>query len=72
MLRLAKENNLGSLEKPKDFFVSSEPFTPESDTLTATMKLKRHNAARAYQAQIDVMYEKITAAEHARDQANNM
>jgi len=67
MLRLATANKLSSLEKPKDVYISSEEFSVDNDTLTPTFKLKRHQAGKMYQGPIDSMYEKITAAENARD-----
>ena len=44
MLRLAKENKLSGLEKPKEIFLSSDPFTIENGVLTPTFKLKRNVA----------------------------
>ena len=61
MLRLAKENKLSGLEKPKDIHLSSEAFTIENDQLTPTFKLKRNNAKKAYQEVLDAMYAKIEA-----------
>ena len=68
--RLATENKLSSLEKPKGIHLDSEGFSVDNDCLTPTFKLKRHAAARVYKAQIDAMYEKIVAAEAARDAAS--
>jgi len=59
IVRLAKENNLSGLEKPKDIFISSDPFSIENDMLTPTFKLKRNIAKKAYQPQIDAMYAEI-------------
>ena len=61
MLRLAKDNKLSGLEKPKDIHLSSEAFTIENDQLTPTFKLKRNNAKKAYQEVLDAMYAKIEA-----------
>jgi long-subunit acyl-CoA synthetase (AMP-forming) len=44
VLRLAKENNFNSLEKPKQIMLLKDPFTVESDILTPTFKLKRNVA----------------------------
>jgi len=44
LARLAKENNLSGLEKPKDIFVSIDPFSIDNDMLTPTFKLKRNIA----------------------------
>lgn len=54
--RLAKENNLNSLEKPKQILLIKDPFTIESDILTPTFKLKRNIAKKMYQEDIDRMY----------------
>ena len=56
MARLASENKLSSLEKPKDIHLSADAFTIENDQLTPTFKLKRNNAKKAYQEQLDAMY----------------
>jgi len=61
MNRLAVANKLSSLEKPKSVHMSSEQFSIDNDTLTPTFKLKRHQAGKKYQAEIDGMYEVITA-----------
>ena len=42
LAELAVKNKLSTLEKPKDFYLSHDPFTPDNDCLTATFKLKRH------------------------------
>lgn len=70
MARLATENKLSSLEKPKKVHLSAEQFSIDNDCLTPTFKLKRHQAAKCYQAQIDKMYSEIEAIEAARDAAN--
>jgi len=44
LVRLAKENNLSGLEKPKDIFISTDPFSIDNDMLTPTFKLKRNIA----------------------------
>jgi len=56
MARLAKENKLSGLEKPKDICLSSDAFSIENDQLTPTFKLKRNIAKKAYQEQLDAMY----------------
>ena len=50
---------LNSLEKPKEIFIASDPFSVENDILTPTFKLKRNVGQKVYQAQIDVMYEEL-------------
>ena len=66
MQEIGAKNNLSSLEKPKQFVLHHDPFTPENNILTSTSKLKRNVAKQVFQAQIDEMYAKITAAEQAR------
>jgi long-chain acyl-CoA synthetase len=44
LMRLAGENKLNSLEKPKQYTLLVDPFTIENDLLTPTMKLKRNVA----------------------------
>ena len=48
MLRLAKENKLSGLEKPKEIFLTLDLFTIENDILTPTFKLKRNVAKKVY------------------------
>lgn len=71
MNRLAVANKLSSLEKPKAVHLSSELFSIENDTLTPTFKLKRHQAGKKYQPEIDAMYEVIGVQEAARDAQNH-
>ena len=59
IVRLAKENNLTGLEKPKDIYLTSDAFSIENDQLTPTFKLKRNIAKKAYQEQLDAMYAKL-------------
>ena len=65
MLRLATENKLSSLEKPKQFCLCHELYSQENGALTATFKLKRNVALQLRQQQIDAMYEQIEAMETA-------
>ena len=44
MLRLATENKLSSLEKPKEFCLHHEQFSLENNALTSTFKMKRNVA----------------------------
>lgn len=55
--RLSVENKLSSLEKPKDIYISKEPFSVENNILTPTFKLKRNVARDVYKKEIDQMYE---------------
>jgi long-chain acyl-CoA synthetase len=56
LLRLAAENKLSSLEKPKAIHLTLDPFTTENDIITPTFKLKRNVAKKVYQSEIDKMY----------------
>ena len=61
MNALAAERNLNSLEKPKDIYLSIDPFSVENDILTPTFKLKRNVGQKVYQAQIDALYMVLAA-----------
>ena len=43
-------------EKIKNFGFVAEEFSTDNDMLTPTLKLKRRNVIKAYQAQIDALY----------------
>lgn len=55
---LAKKNKLTGLEKPRDVFITDEPFSEDNKLLTPTFKLKRNIAAKYFKPQIDAMYSK--------------
>lgn len=57
MLRLATENKLSGLEKPKDIYLTLDTFSIENNILTPTFKLKRNIAREVFKPQIDAMYE---------------
>ena len=59
--KLGAERKLNSLEKPKDFFMTSEEFSPANDIVTPTFKLKRNVCKKVYQREIDEMYAKMPA-----------
>ena len=59
MNRIAVENKLSSLEKPKDIYLTLEAFSIENNILTPTFKLKRNIGREVYKAQIDTMYEAL-------------
>lgn len=63
MVRLATENKLSSLEKPKLFCLHHELFSLENNCITATFKLKRNVAFELRKDLIDEMYARILAAE---------
>lgn len=52
----ARAEGLLGFEIPRNIYVESVAFTPESDILTPTFKLKRNIATKKYRAQIDIMY----------------
>ena len=53
-----KSEGLLGFEIPKSIYVYNALFTPESDILTPTFKLKRNIAAKVFRSQIDEMYGK--------------
>jgi len=61
MMRIATENKLTGLERPKDVFFTLDPFSVENNILTPTFKLKRNIGKEVYKPQIDAMYEKLIA-----------
>lgn len=57
LLKLAEKSKLNSLEKPKQMYLTSEPFAPEgNEILTTTMKMKRNVARVYFKQQIEDMY----------------
>lgn len=55
---LAAKNNLNSLEKPKQIYLTYEPFAAEgNEILTSTSKMKRNVARVYFKKQIQEMYE---------------
>jgi len=60
MRRLSIEKKLSGLEKPKDIFLSLDPFTVENNLLTPTFKLKRNVAREVFKLQIDAMYSELS------------
>ena len=45
---VAKEKKFSSLEKPKEIYLTKEPFSIENDILTPTLKLKRNIGKKVY------------------------
>jgi long-chain acyl-CoA synthetase len=46
-----------AFERPKDFVLTAEEFTPENDMLTPTLKLKRRNVMAKYGDQLADLYD---------------
>jgi long-chain acyl-CoA synthetase len=53
---LADQNKFNALEKPKGLKLLAEPFSVENDMLTPTFKLKRAQAKKIFEKDIDDMY----------------
>lgn len=66
LMQLATKNKLTSLEKPKDIFLHTEPFSLENEILTPTFKLKRNVASKVFEQVIADLYAKIEAAESSK------
>jgi len=56
LYQLADDKKFNSLEKPKQFHFSLEPWTVENEMLTPTFKTKRNVAKKRYEAEIAEMY----------------
>jgi len=54
--QIGRENKLSGLERPKDMYLTADPFSIENNILTPTFKLKRNVGRDIYKAQIDAMY----------------
>ena len=59
MSRLAVENKLSGLEKPKEIALTLTPFSVDNDILTPTFKLKRNIAREYFKPQINAMYDSL-------------
>lgn len=46
--QIGKANKLTSLERPRDIYVTSDPFSIENEILTPTFKLKRNVGRKVY------------------------
>ena len=51
----ARLRKLNSLEKPREIFLTQEPFSVDNELLTPTFKLKRNVGKKVFQAQIDAL-----------------
>ncbi|NXT00181.1 ACSL1 ligase, partial [Jacana jacana] len=56
MVRIGKESGLKSFEQVKDIFMHTEMFSIENGLLTPTLKAKRPELRKYFQAQIDELY----------------
>lgn len=54
--QIGKANKLSGLERPKEVYITADPFSVENNILTPTFKLKRNVGRDVYKAQIDEMY----------------
>jgi long-chain acyl-CoA synthetase len=54
--------NLARFEKLKRVLLIADEFSPETGTLTASMKLRRHAVEERYQQQIEEMYQQAEEA----------
>jgi long-chain acyl-CoA synthetase len=61
LAKLSIEQKLSGLEKPKDIYLTSDPFSVENGIITPTFKLKRNVGREVYKAQIDKMYDALIA-----------
>lgn len=50
------EERLGSIEKVRGFRLLHEPWTSENGLLTPTLKIRREVVAKAFQAEVEVMF----------------
>ncbi|EQK97870.1 long-chain-fatty-acid--CoA ligase FAA2 [Ophiocordyceps sinensis CO18] len=63
---IGRRHKFNSYEKIRNVHLDVEPFTIENELLTPTLKLKRPQAAKAFRAHIDRMYEEVKAEKPAR------
>jgi long-chain acyl-CoA synthetase len=54
--QLGRANKLSGLERPKDLYLTADPFSVENNILTPTFKLKRNVGRDVYKPQIDELY----------------
>ncbi|KAJ2904962.1 Long chain acyl-CoA synthetase 7 [Zalerion maritima] len=58
---IAKEHKFNSYERVRNCYMDIDPFTIDNDLLTPTLKLKRPQAAKAFRAEIDRMYQELSS-----------
>eukprot|EP00826_Nyctotherus_ovalis_P041415 TRINITY_DN4161_c0_g1_i2.p1 TRINITY_DN4161_c0_g1~~TRINITY_DN4161_c0_g1_i2.p1 ORF type:complete len:605 (-),score=202.78 TRINITY_DN4161_c0_g1_i2:176-1990(-) len=56
--RIAREENRNGFEVIKNVHLTNTPFSVENDTMTPTQKIKRFQAEKMYEKEINAMYEK--------------
>jgi long-chain acyl-CoA synthetase len=61
MDKVAKMTKMTGYERVRNINLCLDPFTIENDILTPTLKMKRPQAAKAFKAEIDRMYEESNA-----------
>ncbi|CAO3598667.1 unnamed protein product [Absidia cylindrospora] len=59
LTKVGKKAGLNGFELAKAIYLETEQFSMENDLLTPTFKVKRPQAKKYYEAQIDAMYEAI-------------
>ncbi|GKT51919.1 long chain acyl-CoA synthetase 7, peroxisomal [Colletotrichum spaethianum] len=67
--KIGRSHKFNSYERVRNVYLTIDPFTIENELLTPTgnrLKLKRPQAAKAFRAQIDQMYEEINAEPSAK------
>ncbi|KAK8636126.1 hypothetical protein V6N13_004835 [Hibiscus sabdariffa] len=57
----AEKNKMRGFEYIKGVILEAQPFDMERDLVTATLKKKRNNLLKYYQAEIDALYQNLTA-----------
>jgi len=67
IMEIKTQKGFTSLEKPAQILLlgSADAFSVENGILTTTFKLKRNEAKKAYQTQIDAMYVKVAESDAA-------
>lgn len=68
MTDLGKEAKFRGFEFIKSVYLHPEPFSIENDLLTPTFKLKRPQAKKAFNKEIDQLYEEILAQEKKKEE----
>ncbi|GMJ01018.1 LONG-CHAIN ACYL-COA SYNTHASE 1, ECERIFERUM 8 [Hibiscus trionum] len=58
---IAEKNKMRGFEYIKGVILEAQPFDMERDLVTATLKKKRNNLLKYYQAEIDALYQNLAA-----------